>query len=478
MEGDFDPAKWPCDWLGVIIAGQTYVDFRKADQHKMKLEELLKLVQHLAEFPIERVNDAHQTLSEMELNEVEKTIPWISNLLKSLSTKARESIMEKKQITKDVENKFLEAATLGELSQLEKIIEDYGPEILKSVDEVKANALHRSAKFGTLQGTKFFVERHDFDMSDSSNNFGRNAFLFSASGGNEDQMNYFVKTNPDILKTIDSNKYNALHLSARFGTLEGTEFLVANHGFDIFDGSNDHGRNAFLFSASGSKKDQMEYFIKTNPNILKTVDSEKFNALHHSARSGSLEVTKFLVEKHDFDIFDNSNKLDRNAFLLSAARGKVDQMDYFIKTNPNILKTVDSDQFNALHHSARSGSLEVTKFLVEKHDFDIFDSSNTLDRNAFLLSAARGKVDQMDYFIKTNPDILKTVDSDKYNALHLSACFGTLRGTEFLVEKHNFDIFDKSNKHQSNALEFARQYKKQGQLKYFLHKIFKRELVF
>ena len=41
----YDPAKWPCNWLGVIIAGLTYIDFRKEDVHEKKLEELWKQIQ-------------------------------------------------------------------------------------------------------------------------------------------------------------------------------------------------------------------------------------------------------------------------------------------------------------------------------------------------------------------------------------------------------------------------------------------------
>ena len=58
-----------------------------------------------------------------------------------------------------------------------------------------------------LQGTEFLIEKHGFDMLDSSNRLVRNAFLLSAEGGKEDQMNYFVKRNPDFLKSVTSNKY-------------------------------------------------------------------------------------------------------------------------------------------------------------------------------------------------------------------------------------------------------------------------------
>ena len=32
-----DPAKWPCKWLGAIIAGQIYIDFRKDSEENAGL---------------------------------------------------------------------------------------------------------------------------------------------------------------------------------------------------------------------------------------------------------------------------------------------------------------------------------------------------------------------------------------------------------------------------------------------------------
>ena len=65
-------------------------------------------------------------------------------------------------------------------------------------------------------------------------------------------------------------------------------------------------------------------------------------------------------------------------------------------------------------------------------------------QNAFLISAKNGKIEQMEYLLNIDPDILKSVDSHKLNALHLCAQLGTLEGSKFLVEKNDFDIFDRS----------------------------------
>ena len=81
-------------------------------------------------------------------------------------------------------------------------------------------------------------------------------------GGKKDQMEYFVKINPDILKSVDSDKCNVLHLCANFGTLEGTKFLVEIHAFDIFDRSNRYSLNAIQLARKNTNSDQVEYFLQ------------------------------------------------------------------------------------------------------------------------------------------------------------------------------------------------------------------------
>ena len=97
-------------------------------------------------------------------------------------------------INQTIENEFLKAAKLGELSTLENIIEVHGNKILKLLDADKNNALHLSAEFGTLGGTTFLVEKHYFDIYDRTNEYCQNAFLLSAKRGNTGgfKMNFLI----------------------------------------------------------------------------------------------------------------------------------------------------------------------------------------------------------------------------------------------------------------------------------------------
>jgi len=165
----------------------------------------------------------------------------------------------------------------------------------------------------------------------------------------------------------------------------------------------------------------------------------------------SLRTTKLLVERYGFSMFDIESKGSLNAFLIAAELGYTNHMEYFIKSDPSILKTVDNEKNNALHISALKGTLQGTKFLVEKHGFNEFDDSNDMGRNAFLCSVSRcdhmyihdvfasdinkcAQFNQVKYFLKRKPDILVSVDSKKKNnALTISPSDSLIE--EFLVNK-------------------------------------------
>ena len=216
--GNADSSKWPSGWLGAVIAEQVYVDFRKScgEYRKKKLGELLTQIESLTVFRYEKAGEHKaETILELELELKEATLS------------------DRLPITSDVESKFLSAAKCGSFSELEAIIDRYEVAILKSVDSNKMNALHLSAFLGTLKGTTLLIEKHGFDMMDSSNKYGRNAFLLSASGGKTDQMDYFVKSNPEILKSVDSQKKHFFLFRACFSCGNERLFVVPSASFRL-----------------------------------------------------------------------------------------------------------------------------------------------------------------------------------------------------------------------------------------------------
>ena len=62
---------------------------------------------------------------------------------------------------------------------------------------------------------------------------GQNAFLCSAEGGKQDQLEYFILKNHDISYSKNFDDWNALHISTAHGNLECCQYLVDEQGFQI-----------------------------------------------------------------------------------------------------------------------------------------------------------------------------------------------------------------------------------------------------
>ena len=140
-------------------------------------------------------------------------------------------------------------------------------------------------------------------------------------------MEYFIKQNPGVLKSTDKYKRNALHLCALGGTLRGIKLLIEKHGFDMFDSSNEFGRNAFLRAADGGKDDQIKYFVKRNPEIIKSRNKNGWSALYYSVRLGNLQTTKLLVEKYGLKVSDKDSQ-GMNVVEFAKYYNKTKQLEY------------------------------------------------------------------------------------------------------------------------------------------------------
>ena len=74
-------------------------------------------------------------------------------------------------------------------------------------------------------------------------------------------------------------------------------------------------------------------------------------------------------------------------FLESVKLGEVSKLENMIEIyGKEILKSVTPMKDNALHLSAENGSLEGTKVLVEKHDFNHHNINNSSQKNALKLA--------------------------------------------------------------------------------------------
>ena len=187
-------------------------------------------------------------------------------------------------------NPFLLAAKCDEIEQIKCFIKDDPAVVLTSIDDNKHNALHLSAHFGSSKVSEFLIEAYGFEMFDTRNAHSLNPFLLAVKYCKVDQIMCFINLDSSMLTSVDTNKNNALHLSTQFRSLQVSELLIEEHGFDIFNTRNIDGLNPFLLAAKFGKVDQVTYFVNKYPGVSTSLDLDDNNALHLSVQFGSAKA--------------------------------------------------------------------------------------------------------------------------------------------------------------------------------------------
>ena len=166
------------------------------------------------------------------------------------------------------------------------------------------------------------------------------------------------------------------------------------------------------------------------------------NCLHIAARYGHLNLSKKLLEKHNFDVNMGNNE-GFTGLHYSAMNGNYESVTYFVGMGTDIhLKT--NDATNCLHIAAWHGHLSLCKKLLEKHKFDV-NMGNKMGLTALHYSAISGRYELVTYFFGMGADIhLKT--NGGRNCLHIAAQSGNLNLCKRLIDKYNFDVNIGDNK--------------------------------
>ena len=308
---------------------------------------------------------------------------------------------------------------------------DKGNDIhLRAVKE--KNCLHIAAENGHLNLCKALIDKHEFNVR-ADDIYGYTALHYSARSGTYKLLTYFVDIGTDILLKTKT-RINCLHMAAENGYLDLCKALIDNHNFDLHIADND-GYTALHFSAISGNSELFTYFVEKGIDIdLRTINGS--NCLHIAAQNGHLNLCKMLINKYniDIDIIDNDGC---TALHHSAISGKYELFTYFADMMPDIYVKTKA-RLNCLHIAAFRGHLDLSKKLIDNHEFDV----NISDIDGFRAlhhSVKSGECELVAYFADKGTDVyLKTKNGR--NCLHIAAENGYLDLFKTLIDKYDFNV--------------------------------------
>ena len=294
------------------------------------------------------------------------------------------------------------------------------------------NCFHIAALYGYFNLCKRLIDKHKFHGLVTCNS-GWTALHFSARNGSYQLLTYLADMGIDIqLKTNDG--WNCLHIAALNGHLNLSRRLIEKHKFDVLV-ANNSGWSALHFFAEKGSYELLTYFADMGTNIqLKTNDG--WNCLHIAALHGHFNLSKKLIDKHNFDPLATCNS-GWTALHFSARNGSYELLTFFVNIGTDIhLKT--NKGHNCLHIAALYGHLNLCKALIDKHNFDVHMNDND-GWTALHFGAKSDNYELVSYFAGMAIDIYIKTSQGK-NCLHIAELQGHTSLWKTLIDTYNFNV--------------------------------------
>ncbi|KAL3861816.1 hypothetical protein ACJMK2_007833, partial [Sinanodonta woodiana] len=288
--------------------------------------------------------------------------------------------------------------------------------------------LHRSCLACILEITQYLVGKYP-DMINEVDNCNATPAHYAAYGGNVSILQYLIDKGIDPWCRT-AKQETLLHRACYAGRLEMTTFLVGKYPdmineVDICKATPSH------CASFGGNVNVLQYFIDQGMDPWCRTDTQE-TLLHRACHGGSLEITKYLVEKYP-DMINEVDNCKRTPAHAAAGGGNVSVLQYLIDQGLNPWCRT-ATQETLVHSSCLAGSLEITKYLVGKYP-DMINKVDSYKRTPAHYAVERGNVSVVQYLIDNGVDpCCKTATQE--TLLHRSCLAGILEITQYLVGKY------------------------------------------
>ena len=191
-----------------------------------------------------------------------------------------------------------------------------------------------------------------------------------------------------------------------------------------------------------------------------TPDKDGNTILHDAASEGLLDVMKYLINTHHYNLMTTNNK---GQTVLHCAVKHIDVVKYLINECNCDIMTPDKDGNTILHDAASEGLLDVMKYLINTHHYNLMTTNNNGQTGAVK------HIDVVKYLInECNCDIMVT-DEDGVPLLHYVASEGLLDVLKCMVMNINGHIMDEQYRDTNGRTVLHRAVKHIDVVKYLIN---------
>lgn len=297
-----------------------------------------------------------------------------------------------------------------------RLICDFNKDDLEQLNVRGLNCLHLAAKGGNIQ---LFKRIHKCGVSiDTKATDGRNVLHIAAHHGNYAICEYLLQKHKNLYTDTDRYAMNPAHWAALAGEKSILE-LFMKYGCDLTELTHPYKENIVLFACMG-KSLAVCKFVGSNKNIshlLHEKNREGWSSIQYAAKSGNLEVFKYLVNE-GVDIENKSQKTGKNCLHTACEKGHLKICEYILKTKPGLLAELDKNMQHVGHFAAKSGDVEILQHLLDHSLVDNAFLQKSATDNIHLLHIAcrHARFDMCLKIVKEFPFMIHEITEKGWNA--------------------------------------------------------------
>ena len=308
---------------------------------------------------------------------------------------------------------------------------------LQDPDVLHRDLLYYSISNGWLDVTRDLITNYHFDPHEYY--WYGESYLYTAARSNDvDIVGYLIKEcGCDPMMRTYKDGVPVLHYVASEGSLDVLKCMVMNINGHIMDEQyrDTNGRTVFHLAVTYLRIDVVKYLINEFNCDIMTIDKDGVAFLHYIAIEGLLDFLKCMVMNINGHIMDEQYCDTNGRTVIHCAVKHISVVKYLINECNCDIMTPDKDGDTILHYTASEGSLDVMKYLINTHHYNLM----TNNRGQTVLHLAVEHVDVVKYLINECSCNIMVTDKHGWTPLHYAAWGGTAEVIEYFLSTGNCD---------------------------------------
>jgi len=256
-----------------------------------------------------------------------------------------------------------------------------------------------------------------------------------------------LKTNPELIKSMDDKGMSPLHRAAFAGCTDVAEFLIANHASV---NARDGGGSPPLYYASVMGRKEMVELLLAKGADVNAKDNGDGTPLHFAALVGRRDVVSVLLAK---GAMVNATATNGMTALHMASQQNQKEVASMLLAKGADVNAKDQDGMTPLLTAVANGSKDVAALLLANHaDVNAQDNQG---RNALLLVANGGNREMAELLLANKADVNSSFLGG-VTPLHVAAASGN-KAMVVLLLAHGADVDARDNQLGETPMGWAKE---------------------